>query len=232
MQVIRLSAYYVALNGQQFLQELTQKMSKAWSSMQNPRAGQFEFLKPTHPHFKYFTSLVEQYTRLQHNPVNQEYQEVEDKIMSLTTEQRVLKYAESRDNILKAGVQLFQWEKYSAEQRQLAHRMRQAGLEPKGEQEAFEDEGIDWHDFVVVQTIDLFEDGVQKTAPPSEEAQGGFQDSRVNRISSEITYQEEYEKNENKRNYEPKVEVLTNQALDPQMVVKRDYERKPIHVQD
>ena len=53
--VIKLSAQFVAFNGQQFLEELTSKKKKG---------GQFEFLNPTHTLFGYFSGLVEQYSKL------------------------------------------------------------------------------------------------------------------------------------------------------------------------
>ena len=55
METIKLAAQYVAKNGENFLQGLTER------EIRNPR---FEFLKPTHPLFSYFTALVESYSRV------------------------------------------------------------------------------------------------------------------------------------------------------------------------
>ena len=55
METIKLSAQFVAKNGNQFLQGLTER------EIRNPR---FDFLKPTHPLFTYFTALVESYSRV------------------------------------------------------------------------------------------------------------------------------------------------------------------------
>ena len=52
--IIKLTAQFVARNGQKFLIGLTQRESR------NP---QFDFLKPTHALFGYFTSLVDAYTK-------------------------------------------------------------------------------------------------------------------------------------------------------------------------
>jgi splicing factor 3A subunit 1 len=53
--VIKLTAQFVARNGQKFLQGLTEREQR------NP---QFDFLKPTHGLFGYFTQLVESYSKV------------------------------------------------------------------------------------------------------------------------------------------------------------------------
>jgi splicing factor 3A subunit 1 len=54
MDVIKLTAQFVARNGQKFLIALTER------EKQNP---QFDFLKPTHSLFSYFTNLVDAYSK-------------------------------------------------------------------------------------------------------------------------------------------------------------------------
>lgn len=53
--LIRLTALFVARNGRQFL---TQLMNR------EVRNYQFDFLKPQHSNFSYFSKLVEQYTKV------------------------------------------------------------------------------------------------------------------------------------------------------------------------
>jgi splicing factor 3A subunit 1 len=53
--VVKLTAQFVARNGQKFLQGLTEREAR------NP---QFDFLKPTHGLFGYFTQLVEAYSNV------------------------------------------------------------------------------------------------------------------------------------------------------------------------
>lgn len=55
VETIKLAAQFVAKNGNQFLQGLTER------EIRNPR---FDFLKPTHGLFSYFTALVESYSRV------------------------------------------------------------------------------------------------------------------------------------------------------------------------
>jgi len=54
MDVIKLTAQFVARNGQKFLIALTER------EKQNP---QFDFLKPTHSLFSFFTNLVDAYSK-------------------------------------------------------------------------------------------------------------------------------------------------------------------------
>jgi splicing factor 3A subunit 1 len=53
--IVKLTAQFVARNGRQFLTSLMSKEAR------NP---QFDFLKPAHGLFNYFTKLVEQYTKI------------------------------------------------------------------------------------------------------------------------------------------------------------------------
>jgi splicing factor 3A subunit 1 len=53
--VVKLTAQFVARNGRQFLTSL---MSK------EVRNAQFDFLKPAHGLYSYFTKLLEQYTKI------------------------------------------------------------------------------------------------------------------------------------------------------------------------
>jgi splicing factor 3A subunit 1 len=56
LDTIKLTAQFVAKNqSKHFLQKLTQQEAR------NPR---FDFLKPTHQNFAYFTTLIEQYSRV------------------------------------------------------------------------------------------------------------------------------------------------------------------------
>lgn len=52
---MKLTAQFVARNGRQFLTGLSQRESRNY---------QFDFLRPNHSLFPYFTKLVEQYTKV------------------------------------------------------------------------------------------------------------------------------------------------------------------------
>merc|ERR1712228_1162276 len=94
MDIIKLTAQFVARNGQKFLIGLTQRESR------NP---QFDFLKPTHALFGYFTSLVDAYTKcLMPN---------KDEVEKLT------KFAESPQDILDKAMSRYAWDEQEEEKR-------------------------------------------------------------------------------------------------------------------
>jgi hypothetical protein len=61
-------------------------MTQPQHNMPNPRAETFEFLKPNHQHFKYFSALIEQYTKLLENPYTEDFYAEDDKMWSLSTQ--------------------------------------------------------------------------------------------------------------------------------------------------
>jgi len=59
-EIIKVCAQYVSVNGPSLLDELMEKMGRSEKFI----SGQFDFLKPAHPLFGYFSSLVEQYSKI------------------------------------------------------------------------------------------------------------------------------------------------------------------------
>ncbi len=55
LDVVKLTAQFVARNGRKFLTDLMQREQKNF---------RFDFLRPTHSLFQYFTKLLEQYTKV------------------------------------------------------------------------------------------------------------------------------------------------------------------------
>uniref|UniRef100_A0A0K0DB32 Splicing factor 3A subunit 1 n=1 Tax=Angiostrongylus cantonensis TaxID=6313 RepID=A0A0K0DB32_ANGCA len=124
LDLIRMTALFVARNGRQFL---TQLMTR------EARNFQFDFLKPQHSNFTYFTKLVEQYTKV---------------IIPPNTILEDLRTEKSNTRKLMEDVNYrVAWEKH------------QKNLRDKEEKEAEKERvayaSIDWHDFVVVQTVDF-----------------------------------------------------------------------------
>ncbi|KIH48187.1 surp module, partial [Ancylostoma duodenale] len=122
--LIRMTALFVARNGRQFL---TQLMTR------EARNFQFDFLKPQHSNFSYFTKLVEQYTKV---------------IIPPNTILEDLRNEKGNTKKLMEDVNYrVAWEKH------------QKSLRDKEEKEAEKERvayaSIDWHDFVVVQTVDF-----------------------------------------------------------------------------
>ncbi|GMT14462.1 hypothetical protein PFISCL1PPCAC_5759, partial [Pristionchus fissidentatus] len=124
LDLIKLTAMFVARNGRPFL---TQLMNREM------RNFQFDFLKPQHSNFAYFTKLVEQYTKVA-IPAKSIVNDLEQERTNRTKQLEDIKYRVA-------------WEKH------------QKGLKEKEAAEAEKERvayaQIDWHDFVVVQTVDF-----------------------------------------------------------------------------
>ena len=134
IEVIKLSAQFVARNGAKFLSGLASR------EYQNP---EFAFLKPAHPLFTYFTSLADSYSEILMPENKQEMEELLDVEVD---------YKKALERSLKRS----EWDTTQLKNRK--------DNEEKKRMEREAMEAIDWHDFVVVETID-FEDGEDETLP-------------------------------------------------------------------
>ncbi|EFA83991.1 ubiquitin domain-containing protein [Heterostelium album PN500] len=133
---IRLTAQFVAMNGEQFQSGLALRESKN---------AQFEFLKPTHHWHEWFRALVESYAAIIYPPKN--IKEM------LATEDFT-----DKNTILDRSINRFEWNK----QEQIAKKK----AEEEADQERAMFAAIDWHDFVVVDTIDFTGDDLESLPPP------------------------------------------------------------------
>lgn len=132
--VIKLTALYVARNGNQMLKTLTHREAKNY---------QFDFLKPTHTLFPLFTHLVEQYKKTI-NPA----QNLLDKISTGARDPQI---------VLEKGRIRAEWQ---------AHQVDEAKKsEKRAEEERIAYAQIDWHDFVVVETVQFTEQDSKTTLP-------------------------------------------------------------------
>ena len=95
LDIIKLTAQYVALNGRSFLNGLLTRESR------NP---QFDFLKGHHYLFAYFTALVESYSKVINPPEN--------------TQEKLNKDAEDRADILVRAFEKLDWEAHLEKERQ------------------------------------------------------------------------------------------------------------------
>ncbi|KAF8822790.1 surp module domain-containing protein [Cardiosporidium cionae] len=124
IDVIKTAAQFVARNGQRFLSGLTQR------ERNNP---QFDFLKPSHALFGYFTSLVDSYTKCLLPP-----EEQIEKLKEIVQDIRI--------PFEKCYLQ-YRWETSQEKQRK--------EKEDAHAQERVQMASIDWHDFIVVETINF-----------------------------------------------------------------------------
>ncbi|KAJ1409228.1 Ubiquitin-like domain superfamily [Sesbania bispinosa] len=135
LDIIKLTAQFVARNGKSFLTGLTSR------EVNNP---QFHFLKPTHSMFTFFTSLADAYSKVLMPP------------KGLT--EKLRKSVSDMTTVLERCVNRLEWERSQEQARQKA--------EDEIEQERIQMAMIDWHDFVVVETIDFADDEDEELPPP------------------------------------------------------------------
>lgn len=135
LDIIKLTAQFVARNGKSFLTGLTSR------EINNP---QFHFLKPTHSMFMFFTALADAYSKVLMPP------------KGLT--EKLRKTVADTTTVLERCLHRLEWER-SQEQARLK-------AEDEIEQERMQMAMIDWHDFVVVETIEFADDEDEELPQP------------------------------------------------------------------
>ncbi|XP_060737607.1 splicing factor 3A subunit 1 [Tachysurus vachellii] len=153
LDVVKLTAQFVARNGRQFLAQLMQKEQRNY---------QFDFLRPQHSLFNYFTKLVEQYTKILIPPKG--------------LLQKLKREADNQREVLDQVKYRVEWAKYQERERKKEEEER--------EKERVAYAQIDWHDFVVVETVD-FQPNEQGNFPPP---------TTPEELGARILIQERYEK--------------------------------------
>ncbi|KAL1987743.1 hypothetical protein VTN96DRAFT_2583 [Rasamsonia emersonii] len=143
LEVVKLTALFVAKRGKSFMTTLSQREARNF---------QFDFLRPQHSLYQFFTRLVDQYTILLQK----------DGVDEATSEKRRLaeleKNVKNKYHILDRAKQRAEWVKYQEQQKQKK--------EEQEEQERIAYAQIDWHDFVVVETVLFTEADDQAELPP------------------------------------------------------------------
>ncbi|KAM0911812.1 hypothetical protein ACQ4PT_013231 [Festuca glaucescens] len=130
LDIIKLTAQFVARNGKNFMTALAQREAT------NP---QFNFIRPTHSLFTFFTMLSDAYSRVMRpdEGVPALIRELREGSKDLTT---VLEWCLNR----------LEWDRSQEQARQQA--------DDEVELERMQMSMIDWHDFVVVETIEFADD--------------------------------------------------------------------------
>jgi splicing factor 3A subunit 1 len=136
LDMVKLTAQFVARNGRQFLTNLMKMEARNY---------QFDFLRPQHSLFNYFTKLVEQYTKILIPP--------KDLIPKLRKE------ADSYKVVLDQARYRMEWAKHQERERKRE--------EEEKEKERVAYAQIDWHDFVVVETVDYQSSESGNLPPPT-----------------------------------------------------------------
>lgn len=123
VDIIKLTAQYTAINGREFLTGLV---------LREQRNPQFDFLKPTHMLFSYFTSLVDSYAKIV--------------TPSMEVRERIRENAVFKSS-MENSVKRWMWSRAEEE------RTKKESSAADEERVAFQ--AIDWFDFTVVETIDF-----------------------------------------------------------------------------
>ncbi|KAK9825176.1 hypothetical protein WJX81_003205 [Elliptochloris bilobata] len=153
LDTLRLTAQFVARNGKAFLTGLATREAG------NPH---FNFLKPTHSLFGFFTALCDAYSRVLMPPKGLAEQLRQD--------------ASNRTALLERCLRRLEHEKAREAEAQAAA--------DQAEAERLAMQAIDWHDFVVVETIDFYADEDAELPPPMSQRD-------VVALNNAATYEEE-----------------------------------------
>lgn len=145
LDVIRLTALFVAKNGRQFMTQLAQREAG------NP---QFQFLIPNHTFHNFFQHIIDQYTTLLRasglGGEGGKLQQERTKDLENNTEDKFL--------VLNRAKQRADYAKFVETEKQKK--------EEEEEQEKVEFAQIDWGDFVVVETITFTDSDEHTNLPP------------------------------------------------------------------
>ena len=146
LDVVRLTALYVAKNGRSWMTDLSRRESANF---------QFDFLRPQHTLHTYFQHLIEQYSELLNGGIVDGGRP--EKLRMIELERNI----NDRFHVLQRAKQRSEWVKYQEQQKQKK--------EEDLKKEQLEYHQIDWGDFVLVETV-LFneaDDQAELPAPTS-----------------------------------------------------------------
>ncbi|KAI9489315.1 Pre-mRNA splicing factor PRP21 like protein-domain-containing protein [Zychaea mexicana] len=135
LDIMKLTAQFAARNGRQFINQLAQRESRNY---------QFDFLRPSHSLFPFFTELVRQYTKVLAPPAD-----LKEKLKENT---------QNKYRILSRVKERVEWVAWvEAEKKKKAD---------EDEKERIAYATIDWHDFVIVETVEFTETDDNMDLPP------------------------------------------------------------------
>lgn len=145
LEILRVTALFVARNGRQFQTQLMQRETK------NP---QFQFLIPNHTFHNFFQHMVDQYAIiLKESGMGGDGSKAQEQRI-----EQLRRNVEDRFHILERAKQRAEYAVWQEQERQ----KQEAAEEKKKDDFA----RIDWNDFVVVETIDFTEADANITLPP------------------------------------------------------------------
>ncbi|KAI0548480.1 Pre-mRNA splicing factor PRP21 like protein-domain-containing protein [Xylaria curta] len=145
LEVVRLTALFVAKNGRQFMTALSQREAGNY---------QFDFLRPNHSLHNFFQHLIDQYSMLlRAGGIDGEGGRVQQERVA-----EIKRNVDDKFHILNRAKQRAEWLKYQETEKQKK--------EEDEEKERLSYAQIDWHDFVVVETVVFTDADDQANLPP------------------------------------------------------------------
>jgi splicing factor 3A subunit 1 len=160
LEVVKLTALFVAKNGRSFATTLSQRESTK---------SQFDFLRPQHSLYQFFTRLVDQYKELLEGGLVDGGKPEQLRIQELDLN------VKNKFHILGRAKKRAEWVRFQEAQK--------AKKEEEAEAERISYAQIDWHDFVVVETVVFTEtDDLIDLPPPTSlaELQSASLEQRAN----------------------------------------------------
>lgn len=145
LEVVRLTALFVAKNGRHFMTTLSQRETGNF---------QFDFLRPNHTLHNFFQRLIDQYTTL----LRAGGMDGEGGKMQQERIKELQANVDDKFHVLARAKQRAEWFKFQDEQK--------AKKEEEVEKEKITYAQIDWHDFVVVETVVFTEADDHTMLPP------------------------------------------------------------------
>jgi splicing factor 3A subunit 1 len=143
LDVVKLTALFVAKNGRVFATTLAQRESTS---------SQFDFLRPQHSLYQFFTRLVDQYSALLNGGIVDGGKPEKQRLAALE------KNVEDKFNVLERARKRAEWVKFQEAQKE------EKEAEEEAERLSFAQ--IDWHDFVVVETVVFTDADASTDLPP------------------------------------------------------------------
>ncbi|KAF2757497.1 hypothetical protein EJ05DRAFT_538687 [Pseudovirgaria hyperparasitica] len=160
LEVLRLTALFVAKNGRSWMTALSQRESGNY---------QFDFLRPNHSFYQYFSRLVDQYSDLIYQSSADGGRKEKARIQQLKLNQT------DRHQILDRAKNRAAYQKYVETQK--------AKKEEEEEKEKVAYAQIDWHDFAVVEEV-LFTDADESAELPPPTSMNDLQSASLEQKAS------------------------------------------------
>jgi splicing factor 3A subunit 1 len=143
LDVVKLTALFAAKNGRSWMTSLSQREAGNY---------QFDFLRPNHSLYQFFTRLMDQYSLLLNGSTIEGGKPEQARIAELE------RNAKNKFNVLEKAKKRAEWVKYQEQQK--------AKKEEEAEKERKEFAEIDWHDFFIAGTLLFTEEDEHLDLPP------------------------------------------------------------------